>query len=253
MKYDDLTSEIEKMYPGLLVLASDIYSAAEQFQYQLSINSSIAHELMGGALYARIVANYKSLLILCSAGMRDQSMAMLRVMIEAVFYIRAISNDFSFAQRYIDFEQHQRKNVLRKMAKFKESKDANDPDVVISKEVIKEISDDISSRGIKTYTTEYVAQKANLEDWYNTVYAYTSTFVHVSARSLESHLVVGEGDRLIELKNEPIIEGVENVVCPGSEIVIMAIDSARRILNIDEPSFLQQFNDKLRGITEKYA
>lgn len=250
----DLSKEIESLYPGFWSLACEVNEFSNSFQYSLTIHAGVPPELMGAPLYSRILANYQALLILSKRGMLDQAYIVLRVLVESLFYLAAISNEPEFAIEYVRYEEHQRKATLSKLKRYKESKDKTDPEIEITTRKIQEIEKEIIEGNIKKFPTEQVAHKAGLHDWYDTVYAFSSSFVHTSARSLESHIVLkGEGEEIKELKNEPNIEGIIFPLSTGIEAMFVAISSICKIFCINEPDELSRFAATFRTLMENRA
>lgn len=250
----DLTAEVEAKYPGLWPLACQVNEFMNRFQYSLNIHTGVPGELLGAPLYSRVLANYQALLVLSMRGMLDQAYTVLRVLIESLFYLAAISNEPEFAVEYVQYEEHQRKSTLGKLKRYKESQDKNDPEIEKAASKIREIEKEIAEGNIKKFPAEQVAHKAGLHEWYDTVYAYTSSYVHTSARSLESHIVLKEGSEdILELKNEPIINGIHFPLSTGIEAMLVAVSSVCKIFALDEPPEISDFRENFQSLMGSYA
>lgn len=249
----DLSEDIEAKYPGLWKLAYEVNELSHTFQYSLSVHTGVTAELMGAPLYSRVLANYQALLILSKRGMVDQSYAILRVLVESLFYLAAISNDSNFAVEYVQYEEHQRKSALSKLKRYKEAKDKKDPEIEKTARIIREIEKEIVDSNIKKFPTENVAYKAGLHDWYDTVYAFSSSFVHTSARSLQSHIILDEeSEQIVGMKNEPDIEGIIFPLSTGVEAIFVAISSVCKIFGMKEPDQLTTFATAFRTLMQGF-
>jgi len=236
---------VQKKHPELWELAIDTNNYITDFQYTLKANTNKLHELIGVSLYIRIITNYQALLILVSKGMLPQSQIMVRAQVEALFTLVAISKDNEFAEVYLGHEEHQRKGVLRKLRRYKETINSEDPDIQEATSIIEGINDNIKENNIKRLTTEETSKVAELHSWYDTVYALTSTAVHTSARSLETHLIKdNENEAIVSFNNEPSIQGIGLPLGTGVNSMHIATDACCDILSIEQTKEIRQFNER---------
>ena len=246
---DQIISEIQKEYTGLWDLAIDTNKYTVEFQYSLNANTNKLHERVGITLYIRCLTNYQALLMLVSKGMLPQSQIMARALVETLFILVAISKDNGFASSYIGHEEHQRKGVLNKLKRYKQSINSDDPDIQKATGIIEEVKANIKENNIKKLTTEEISKVAGLHSWYDTVYASTSTAVHTSARSLESHLVVDDDNaEIVSFRNEPHIRGIELPLATGINSIHIATDAICDILDKEHT----EENIALNARYEKY-
>lgn len=226
--------QIQDEYPGLWELAVDTNNFLTEFQKSLDANRVRLHEVVGVPLHIRCVTTFQALLLLASKGMVSQSQIMLRALIEALFILVAISNDNDFALEYLRHEEHQRKNVLNKSKRYKESVDKEDPRIKKANKVLEEIRCNIDENKIKTLSTENISRIAGLHSWYDTVYAVTSTSVHVSVRTLEHNLEVnGSTGEIESFVNEPNVNGIELPIATAINSMHIATDAICDILARD--------------------
>jgi len=236
---------IQKEHPELWELAIDTNNHATDFQYTLTANTEKLHELLGVSLYIRIITNYQALLILVSKGLLPQSLVMVRAQIEAMFTLVAISKDNDFAAAYLGHEEYQRRGVLSKMKRYKESVNNDDPDIQEATSIIERINKNIEENNIKRISTEETSKVAELHSWYDTVYSLTSTAVHASARSLETHLVTDkENEAIVSFNNEPSIQGIGLPLGTGVNSMHIAIDACCDILSIEHTSESNELNKR---------
>jgi Family of unknown function (DUF5677) len=244
-----IKKDIEKKYPELLQLAHEVNSFIWSYQHTLDINNEELPEVLGGTLYFRSVSHYQGLLLLLERGMLPQSQIMLRALIEALFSLVAISNDNSNAKKILESDEHERKAALIKLNEFRKPQNPNDPDIEFTETKIAKIRTEIECKKTKKLKSIDKANDADMSSWYQTVYALTSFAVHSSPISLESHLVINEDDKKIkEFINEPEIIGANLAILYGVGAMLKAVSSISKILSIDEPVQLKQFNKRLKII-----
>ena len=110
-------------------------------------------------------------------------------------------------------------------------------------------SGEISEKNIKKLSTEDISKVAELHAWYDTVYALTSTAVHTSARSLESHLVTNDNNEaIVSFHNEPHIHGIGLPLAIGVNSMHIATDAICDIIGKKRT----EENEDLNARYEKY-
>lgn len=237
--------QVQEAYPGLWELGINTNNHLVLFQLSVKANSAILHEVIGVTLFIRCVSSYQALLLLTSKGMLPQSQLMLRGLVEALFILVAISKDNEFAKTYVGHEEHQRKGVLNKLKRYKESVNEDDPDIIKATEIVESIKANIEDNKIRKLSTEEISKVAGLHSWYDTVYAITSTAVHVSARTLESHLIADdETGEIVSFLNEPDIEGIGMPLGTGINSMHIATDAICDILGREHTKENMELNER---------
>ena len=237
--------QIQGTYPDLWELAIDTNNYLVSFQSSVNANSNKLHEVIGVTLFIRCLTSYQALLMLASKGMLPQSQLMLRGLVEALFILVAISKDNEFAKTYVGHEEHQRKGVLNKLKRYKEFANEEDPDIKKATAIVEDIKVNIEENNIRKLSTEEISKVAGLHSWYDTVYAITSTAVHVSARTLESHLIADDDTgEIISFLNEPDIEGIGMPLGTGMNSMHIATDAICDILGREYPKENIELNER---------
>ena len=237
-------------YSDLWVLALDVNKFSNMFQYEPIIHNEYLPEILGSTLYIRVLTNYQGLLILASRGMVSQSQVMLRVELEALFSLAAIAKDKNFSNKIVLYEEHQRKSVANKIRRYAQGKNSNSEETEIAKNIIKNAEMKIKENDIKKLSTEEIAHKAELHDLYDTVYPMSSLEVHVSARTLESYLVIDENKKIVELKNEPDYKGTLTTLTSGVKCMILANGSLKDIFKLEKHRDVESYHNRLGEITK---
>jgi len=140
---EEIIKDIEKQYPGIWSFALETNGFVDKFQYELKIHLDSLPELLSVSFFTRVISNYQAMLLLASKGMVPQCNVMLRILIEALFSLVAISEEPEYTQVIIGHEEHQRKSILNKLKRYKEGENKEDLEIEINNDVIKE------NRGIR--------------------------------------------------------------------------------------------------------
>ena len=101
-----------------------------------------------------------------------------------MFIIGASRKDPEFAGKFVRSEEVTRKKSLDALVRDETSR-GNDVDQEVL-DLIASLEEMIGQEGITTYSTERIAQIADLSSYYDTLYRLTSMSVHTSSRGLDS-------------------------------------------------------------------
>jgi len=139
--------------------------------------------------------------------MLAQAEMILRNIAESMFIVGAIGKDNSFAEKYVLSEEISRKKALIRLKDHSERNcEQVDKETL---DLIAELDDKIKSEEIKKFTTEQIAQIAELADYYDTLYPLTSMAIHTSARGLDKSLQVDDEGKVHAIHYEPATDEIE--------------------------------------------
>lgn len=239
------SSPIKEVHSELWSIATDINSFIERFYRGISVSNNDVDKLIAVTLYLRCHADYQAIILMASRGMLAQSYVIVRTLVETVFIISAIEKDSGFANKFVGHEEHQRKGVLGKLRRYKESVDANHSDLPKIEKLIKSIVDKISTNTIGKLSTEEISKIGGLHNWYDTVYAYTSMYVHISPRTLEQYIDSDSGTKKIKsLSFGPQFEELNRPVSTAVGAICKSIESLCGILGIPIEAEFQKLDSR---------
>jgi hypothetical protein len=119
-------------------------------------------------------------------------------------------------------------------------------------EVIKikaEIEKRLGGKKLPKLTTKYFAEKAELLDWYLTVYAVTSKSVHATVKDMEQYLDIGPDEKVKSIKFTPTAKGTIGILSTACNALGMALEAFLATLNIDT-DICKGHADRLRPFLE---
>ena len=190
----EFEAEILANFKNRFDLADEANKAAHEIIYSVNIHKNLT-ELLLATLLTRQAASFQSFLILIQKGLMTQAEIILRNISETMFIVGAVGKDEAFAEKFVLSEEVSRKKALVRLREnHKKYKKEIDQETI---DLIDELERKIREQRIETFTTERIAQIAELSDYYDTLYPLTSLAVHTSARGLDKALDVdGEGEVL---------------------------------------------------------
>lgn len=242
------TDEANAKHGDRISICKELSHLAWRFQYSLSIHNEYPPEIIGSILYMRVLSTYQAAILLSQRGMKHQVQMLIRCTLEPLFPLVAISNDINFVNSFVLSEEHERLKGINKLIKFKE-KNKDDSDIQELKNLAKAIRLKICVDDIKNINIYDCAQKAGLQDYYDTLYSFMSITVHSSPRSLEEAIEMdNEKGSIKELKNEPDLDSYDDHLSTLADCLLKAVSAISIIFKIDEPKFVQNITDNLRRL-----
>ena len=242
------TDEANAKHGDLISICMELSHLAWRFQYSLSIHSQYPPETIGSILYTRVLSTYQAAILLSRRGMKHQVQVLIRCMLEPLFPLVAISNDINFVTSFVLSEEHERLKGINKLIKFKE-KNKDNSGIQELKELAKASKLKIRVDDIKNISIYDCAQKAGLQDYYDTLYSFMSITVHSSPRSLEEAIEMDtEKGSIKELKNEPDLDSYGDHLSVLADCLLKAISAVSIVFKIDKPEFVQNITDQLKRL-----
>ena len=173
-------------------LGRDCFSALSG----LTVAGEDVRQLVVSTLYARILELYHGVPFLLDVGLLPPAQVVTRVLMEALFTIRAVAADEETLRRYVGADEHRKLKIIGKSQGSERKPLAELGDQRIE-EIVKEIQENIAEHELKPpLSAEALAHKAGLHDWYLIEYTLLSTAVHSSISELHEYLDLDEEEEL---------------------------------------------------------
>ena len=248
---DDLlffTTEADAKYGELISICLELNKQAQAFQYSLAIHNEHLPEIICSTLFSRVLSTYQAAILLSKRGMKNQVQMLIRCILEPLFPLIAISKGLNFVNTFVVAEEHERLKGINKLIRFKERN--GDRDGLQELKDLAEIAKQkIKNEDIKPISAYDCAKKAELEDYYDTLYSFMSNTVHASPRSLQEALEMDpEKVSIKEIKNEPDLDMFGVHLSTLAECLIRAVSATVVVFEMDEPKFVQQITEQIQKI-----
>ncbi len=173
--------------------------------------------------------------------MKQQVIILIRCILEPLFPLVAISKDHTFSHELVKAEDVERLKDLNKFIQYKERNNIDDDDLANAKVHKLIVKENIEKNNLKKIRVSDCRSNAGMEDWYDTLYAVTSSTLHSSVRSLEEALHLDHTrEKIVALKNEHESEGFDDLYITLSECITHAISSVCSIFDLNEPEIIEE-------------
>jgi hypothetical protein len=110
-----------------------------------------------------------------------------RALLETLFTLGAVVEDDEVLQKYLKEDDVQRRKLLRKLKNVANPYFSRMADPTLEAE----LDTQIKESGAHQLSTEYLADKAGLRDWYLIAYALMTGPAHTKVRDLQKYFTVG--------------------------------------------------------------
>lgn len=218
-------------------LALDANKIAVSLLSKLNINNENAQHILCAALFARIIGLFEASIILLERCMINESKIILRSMLNAAFTIKAIALDEEVVREYInDDNMNRRLGDLKRIREnphlFQNELDKRGEEQL--NEMIANIEKKRCNEKPLEVSVKYLAEKAGMEDFYNTTYSLFSGTEHSSARDMEQYLKINPEGKLIALEWPPAIEGIDLLLSTAVETLTYGIDAVSIVFGLND-------------------
>lgn len=246
----DFEAPAAEQYAEKFKLVTDANRQAHSLIYSVEVHNEHLPDILLATLLTRQVTAFQSFYLLLKKGLFFQSQILLRNIAENMFIIGASRKDPKFAGKFVRSEEVTRKKSLDALVRDETSR-GNDVDQEVL-DLIASLEEMIEQEGITTYSTERIAQIADLSSYYDTLYRLTSMSVHTSSRGLDSALETDDDGTITAVAYEPIFSGLDMYLDYGISMMLYSLHEIASHFEqpVDQIEALQARNQELAGPTE---
>lgn len=246
-----ITKKILEKHAEIISIYRDINRLSWSLQYEVEIPRDDIVKIHIGTLFCRILNYTQSSFLLATRGMDVQATSQYRCSLDPLFQMVALINDRGFWVELQKWEMKSQRNALNgylsnnTVSKSRdEYKRMKAREQELKTELLKQFPDNDSLRKFQI-KTEDVATKADMLQWYNTMYRIGSADSHSDFKSLESHLIVDKEGGIAHLQNEPSDNGFDSIISFICQILFCATERFGQYNGCDRNTELIQLSDRL--------
>ena len=204
-------------------IASDLNRVLVRMLKQAEPKKEEKRELLVALLFTRAVEHFQSAVVLAERGAIPSGRAMLRVLCDAAFAIRACAKKPEYVDKIILDDRVREKQLLDALLTLPRE------DVAVPAEEMKKLEARLEElravikadkQGVLKSVETAIA--AGLAEFYRLFYVPYSNAVHSAARDLDDHVVKDKKGDVGSLRWGPTSEGVEAVVIAAIQIAFAA-------------------------------
>lgn len=234
--FDEVRTAIRARYGAWRELLLQVNGECVRAQHAIEVNSHDPRQLLAAVLFARTLASTQAGVLLLEHGLLAQARTMLRAAIETLFQLGAIYREPFVTSKIINAHDADRRTIADRMLRWK----SEEPRDAIRNEISEDELHALKASKAAGLNVYELACKAEMEEWYLTLYSLLSFPTHGAISDLRSHVVENDDGLIQELRNEPEINEQESSWGYAIEIQIKAADALVGVFGspkIDTASF----------------
>jgi hypothetical protein len=213
----------------------------QQILLSMKIDNENLQQILVALWFNRLLSHFQAIILLMERGMLFEAQIILRTLTEVSFSLVAVAENASLAQDFLKDDKVQQLkslNTYMNLPKHLRTQDQKQHDSILK--IIENLKCEICKNNYKGLKTEYIAQKANMTDNYNTIYASLCSTVHSRIRDLESHLLLTKDDNIKQLNWGPDVSGLDMVLLSANETFIVSTKRLLQLFKLEQ--FAEEFN-----------
>jgi len=241
---DDLVEQCNKTYKEWVELCESINKYCLNIINKLQVHPNERQECLVSALFLRMLAIFEGSYILNKRGMDSETKILLRTLLETLFSLCAIAKHQEIAEEFFREHYYLKYKALKKM--MESSSKEIIPDSKDDSLRLIELKNEVSKQKSKPLSVQELSKKAELGDFYTSVYPLFSWTVHSNIMEI-GKLLDGESDDTIDgVFLSPGIAEADRYFLVGVECIVIALRSINTLFNLKE-------NDKIEEYAKSYG
>ncbi len=240
-----------------IALAFDVSRFIQSRLYKIGIPRADCHERRARqepivvTLALRGIALFQGVFLLARRGMAVEAAIMCRSLLDLLFKCVAIPRQQEALLTYMGEDEHYRLTLARNLLQHPELFEGHTTAERL-RIVIKQLKHRIRKSGQKRQLSmRKWAQHADMLQWYRTIYAQLSNFVHAGVRNLEPMFILDENRELDCFAFEPHFD--ETTLTCATEAVLILWATLERELGRYQSDELLRFRDRLVELVDDAA
>lgn len=220
---------------ALFGVAADLNRVLVQSLRKATPAQDHKQQLMIALLFARIVEQFQSVVVLAERGAISGGRALLRVICDALFALTACAKDSTYVDKLVLDDRIRERQLLQALvsmprqdvAVLPEEMEALEKRLAELKTVIK-----AENQGeLKSFDT---AKAAGLLNFYRLFYVPNSNVIHNAVRDLNSHVIESANGDIHSLRWGPDSKKVDDVVSVAVQLAFAALEGLRTVFPAPE-------------------
>ncbi|MFC1932820.1 DUF5677 domain-containing protein [Chloroflexota bacterium] len=245
---DEWSKECFSRYSQWFVLCKEFNQYCLQLSQKLKVHENNRQEYIVLALFIRLLSFFEGSVILAERCMVNETKILLRGLMEALFALRAIANDKTVAEEYYHSHFLEKLKNLRLIKRSGSHRFYHGLD--LDKRIV-ELEEIVKQKGIKRFTVESLAQKAELYEFYATAYLVFSWTVHSNVIDIAQY-INGKSDDYIEgIFWQPQLEGIDKLLLTAMECAVIGLRSVNELFGLGATEEIEEYSQKYQTLAKK--
>lgn len=209
--------------PTLFQIVDDLNRTMVKMLHHASPKKDQKRELLVAVLFARVVEHFQSAIVLAERGAIPSGRAMVRVLCDATFAIRACAKKPEYADKIILDDRVREKQLVDALVSLPRKDVAVPPEEMEKLERrLSELRAAIKADNQGVLKSIDTADAAGLVDFYRLFYVPCSNAIHSAARDLDDHIVKDKNGDVGALRWGPLSRDVEHTAAAAVQIAFAA-------------------------------
>ena len=249
---------LKEIHGDYISICMKLNEYAQKLQGNLVIHERYIPEVVSAVLFIGVINTFQAAMILSYKGMHYQMDMLIRCVLDYSYRLAAISKDPLFAKELVDEAPSLKLSRCNKFLAFYKNAENVKMIDLFEKEIAR-IKDGLpkNEKG-NTITTKissfYCAQKAGMEDDYNTLYAEKCDTVHASIYAIEDTLLF-EGDtgkeKIDAISNLPDVAEIGKNYYILAKILASAVECVCKVFGYGVSDDIEKWIAELDGIARR--
>lgn len=240
----------QEAHSPLLERCEQLNQDVHSLLYSVKVHIEDGREVIAALLLSRAIEFYQAAILLLGKGMQTAAKTVIRGLLESVFSLRAVTQDEETLKAYIEDDHIQRLKMINK------ARNNDAPNLELLKKAATDkihdaIKQTIKEKEITHLSTEELSKRANMHDWYLTVYSMLSKAVHSQVRDLERQLQTTDQKEIAGLKYGPSDSEVRNLLANASLCLVIGLAAAAAVFECDLRELCEGHENFMKNVIDE--
>ncbi len=250
-----LSNEYPKLLPEIRAQAKDMFDFAYELNalcqkalYASTFKPEKDEQHARVILYLHILRTFQAFIRLSEYGLQEQAIALLRIMMEAVFKIKALKDNPELSKQFYDDFSLTRKTFGKDIKELIQRGQLQYPDEEIEK--LKASFKETEEIKVNKMTVSEWAKAADMENMFMMLYNLFSQPIHSNPHQLDKYLDVNEGTGKVLHNPFPKYDSLEKNIHFSCVLLTIAVDCIGETLKTEKGKarYKDQFKIKRRRL-----
>jgi hypothetical protein len=234
-------------YQAYYNLIENLSKFANEIRYLMNVNSENGREILASLLFIKVSNTFQAIVLLSKKGLAVECAILTRSLLEVVFPLKILSLEENFAQEFALIDKVKQLKLMNVILKDKELFSSLISQSQITEEDRDKLKKEITINGIRDFSVEELAKRANMYSFYQLAYRCLSEEVHTTGRSLKSYVITDENGEIKMFENGPQVFDLHKFNT-ASYCLLIAIDCINEIFNLKLEQEIKQYEEKITNL-----
>jgi hypothetical protein len=240
----EIVQQFHKDHAALITTYKDLGSVAHDHKFTLAPPVDDAYLKTSAILFIRTLSLYEAIFLCAERGMSGETRILLRSQYDIVFTITALAKDPSLLGELLNHENRENIKALQKQRDI-----STDPEIKLVCEAA--LAKFPTLEKSKRITRREIAERAGLNEYYDTQFNLFSGDVHGSLGTLSrAHLPLSDAEDSPEIKWGPDYTDIPVLLLDSMKLLLEILKRTSAIWKREIPESLGSFETRISNLPE---